>query len=104
MYSHRGFLYDQLHLLHFASVLGARGDDIYSGGVDAGMTEDVGKLSDISLNPIERSRKEMAQIMGKDLIWQYVSLLAQSLHLAPDGAAAYGSSASGHKDGPRSDP
>ncbi len=40
---------------------------IYSGGVDAAVAEDVGKLGDIFLDTVKRAGKQMSQVMRKKL-------------------------------------
>ena len=47
-------------MLHFAAVLGAGCDDVDTGGVDAGVTENVGKLGDVLLYGVKSAGKQVA--------------------------------------------
>ena len=82
-------LYYQPHSLHTPSVFVAGGDDINSRGVDAGVAQNIGKLGDIPFNLIKNSRKEMPQIVRKDLLRIDICRPAQRLHLTPNIGAAH---------------
>ena len=60
-------LYDQTHLLHAATVLHTGGNDIDPGGIDAAVTQDIRQPCNVFLQSIKNSRKQMSEIMRKDL-------------------------------------
>ena len=70
-------------------MLGAGGNDINSGCVYAAVTENIGELGNIFFNPVKYPRKQVAQVMRKDLLRVDIRLFTQSLHLAPYICTAY---------------
>ena len=67
----------------------ARRDDVYARGIDIAVSENVRELRYILFDSVKRARKQMAQIMRKDLRGRDVRIRAQSLHLAPDIAPSH---------------
>ena len=63
-------------------------DDIDSGSVNTAVTEDVGELGDVLLNPIEYPDEKMPQVMGKHLIRADVGFHTQRLHIPPNVRSA----------------
>ena len=57
----------QSHIFHSPPVLCSSGNDIDSCGVDAAVTEDVGKLGDVLFHSVEDTGKQMAKVVRKDL-------------------------------------
>ena len=57
--AHRAFsfLYNEPHMLHLAFVLGTGSDNIDASGVDARVSENVGKLCNIFFNAVEGAGK-----------------------------------------------
>ena len=53
-------------------------------GVDTGMAKDIRQTYDILLDVIVGARKQMAKIVGKDLLRGYTGKCAQALHVCPD--------------------
>ena len=77
------FLYNQVHMLHFALMLRTRCNNINTGGIDTGMPEYICELGNILLNSVKSTGKQMAQIVRKHLARRYVRLLTQGLHFFP---------------------
>lgn len=75
------FLYYQTQPLDLSAVLGAGGHNIYSGGINAAVSQNVRQFRNIFLDAIKGSGKELAQVMGKDLGGIYLGRMAQPLHL-----------------------
>ena len=70
--------------LHFSPVLGARGDDIYAGGVHVGVPQNIRQLGDVLIYGIETPGEQMPQAVGKHLAWRHICPLAQGFHFPPD--------------------
>ena len=70
------FLHHKPQLLDFAAVLRARGHDVNAGGVDAAVTQDVGQLGYVLLDPIERAGEQLPQIVREHLARRYIGLFA----------------------------
>ncbi len=87
-----------MHSLHAAAVLAAGGNNINSCGVDAGMSQNVGKLCNILFNLVKHSCKQVPQVVRKHLFRVYVSVSAERFHLAPDVAAIDGVPCFGYKN------
>ena len=77
-----------MHIFHSFAVFGAGGDDIYSCGVDATVTENVGKLCDILFNAVKHTGEQVAKIVRKDLLRINICLYTECFHLSPDIRAA----------------
>ena len=97
------FLYHQSQPLYLPAVFGAGGHNIGPGGIDAAVSQDVGQLCNVLLDPIKGSRKKLPQIMGKDLGWIDTRRPAQPFHLRPYIASVQRLSVSGNEDGSASD-
>ena len=69
-------LYDQSHMLQLALVLFTGRNDIYTGRVDAGMSENIGELGYILFDAVKRAGKKVPQIMRKHLRRGYPPILA----------------------------
>ena len=54
-------------MLHFAPVLDACGYNINTGGVDAGMSQNICQLGNILFNAVKGAGKQMTQIVGEHL-------------------------------------
>ena len=57
----------QTQSFYFSAVLRASGHDIDAGGVNAAVTQDIGKLCDVLFDAVESPSKQFPQIMGKHL-------------------------------------
>lgn len=68
---------------------GTGADNIDSGRVYTAMAEDVGELGDVFLDPVERSGKQVPEIMQKDFSGVDVRFLTELLHLTPYIRPAY---------------
>ena len=64
------------------------GLDIYSRGIQAAVAEDVCKLGQILCHRVEGPRKQVAQVVRKNLPRVDLCSLTKRLHLPPDVAAA----------------
>ena len=82
------FSYHQPHILHPPAMFFAGRYDIYSGGVDAAVTEDVGELGDIFLNAVKRAGKKMTEVMREHFAGVYIRVPAKLFHFTPDVRAA----------------
>ena len=78
-----------MHIFHAAAVLGAGGDDINSCGVDAAVTENVGKLDDVLFDAVKHAGEKVAQVVRKYFLRIDVRGFAQGFHFTPDVCAAY---------------
>ena len=78
-------------------MLRAGGNEIYPCGVDRGVPQNVRQLNDIFAGPVEGERKQVAEIVGKNLGGFHARFLAQLLHFPPDLAAGDGFSVSDRK-------
>lgn len=72
----RRFLYNQPHIFHALTMLGAGADDINPRCVNAAVTENIGELGDVLLDSVENAGKQVAQIVREYLIWVYIRLNA----------------------------
>ena len=89
------FSYHQPHILHPPAMLFAGRYDIYSGGVDTAVAEDISKLGDVFLNTVKRAGEKVAEVMRKHFAGVDVRISAKILHLTPyvraaDGIARFG--------------
>ena len=84
-------------------MLSACRNNINTGCIDACMSKDIGELCYVLFDPVKGSRKQMPEIVRKDLALRYVCLLTQCLHFPPDAISAYGLAPSCDKDGSPSD-
>ena len=84
-------------------MLGAGRHHIDACGIDARVSENVGKLGDILFDAIEGTGKEVSEVMGKDLARRHLRRLAERLHLAPDGVPRHGLPFGGDEDRARAD-
>ena len=83
---------------------GTRLHRIDAGGVDARMPEQIGKADDILLQTVIGARKEMAQIVRKNLALRYARTFAKSLHIRPDVGTVKRPSAFRYENGTAWDP
>ena len=58
---------DQPQLIQGPGMLGAGGDEVDAGGLDAGVAQHVSQLCHIPAHPVETPGKQVAQVVGKDL-------------------------------------
>ena len=79
-------------------MLGAGGDEVDAGGLDAGVAQHVSQLCHIPAHPVETPGKQVAQVVGKDLAGFHSRLCTQSLHLRPDLPAGETGPVSDEKD------
>ena len=54
-----------MHIFHAAAVLGADGDDIYAGGVDTAVPENIRKFCYILFNAVKNAGEKVAKIVRK---------------------------------------
>ena len=87
-----------MHIFHTAAVLGAGGDDIYAGGVDTAVPENIRKFCYILFNAVKYPCEQVAQVMRKHLLRIDICLYTECFHLSPDIRAAYGFACAGHKN------
>lgn len=66
-------------------MLGAGGNDVEAGGVDARMPQKIGQLGDVLFLLVEDPGKEMAQVVGKHLALIHPRRPTKGLHLPPNG-------------------
>lgn len=76
----------------------AAGDEVDAGGVDGGMAEHVGKLSDVFRGAVKNSGEEMAQVVGKDFAFSHTGARAEGFHFCPDLFTRKGTTVSGAKE------
>ena len=72
--------------------------DINSCRLDAGMTEQVRQFRDIFFEVVKCPRKQVPQVVGKDLAGFHSRLCTQSLHFRPDLPAGETGPVSDEKD------
>ena len=84
-------------------MLAAVCDDINSGGIDAAVPENVGKLCKILFKTVEGACKKMPQVVGENLAWVYIRQSAQIFHFPPDVGSAHRPSVAGNEKGARFD-
>ena len=70
------FLYYQVHAFHTLTMFRACADDINSCRIYAAVTENVGKFGDVLFNAVKHSGKQVAQVVGKDLLRIDICLFA----------------------------
>ena len=78
------FLYYQMQVLHAVAVFRAGGYNIYTRGVYAAVTQNIGKLCKVFFDLIKQPGKQMPQIMGKHLFRADICPRTQRFHLPPD--------------------
>lgn len=96
--------YHQPHSLQLPPVFGPGFHRINSGRVDARMSKDVRQTDNILLQSIVHPRKQVPQIVGKNLCLRHSRRPAQLFHIRPDVAAVQGSSRTGDEHRPAFDP
>ena len=89
---------DQPQLIQGPGMLGAGGDEVDAGGLEAGMAQHIRQLHDVTAGPVKGRGEQMAKVVWKDLAGRDPRRLAQPLHLRPDLTAAEGRPVSGEKD------
>ena len=89
---------DQPQLIQGPGMLGAGGDEVDAGGLDAAVAQQVRQLDDVPAGPVEHHSKQVPQIVGEHLARVHPGVPAQPLHLRPDLPAAQLFSAFGAKD------
>ena len=57
-----------MHILHAAAVFFTCGNDIYAGGVDTAVSENIRELCNILFNAVKHSGEQVAQIMRKNFL------------------------------------
>ena len=87
-----------MHIFHTATVFGAGGDNIDSCGVNAAVSENVGKLGNILLNAVKHTGEQVAEVVRKHLLRVDLCLDAQSFHFPPDIRAADWFAGAGYKN------
>ena len=92
-----------MHPLQKPAVLGAGGADVDARGVDAAVSQQVGQLRQILVQPVERPGEQVAEVMGKHLLVGDTGGAAQRLHLPPDVAAIQRCAGAGDKHGAAGD-
>ena len=88
---------DQPQLIQGPGMLGAGGDEVDAGGLDAGVAQHVSQLCHIPAHPVETPGKQVAQVVGKDLGRSDPGRPAHPLHLCPDLLPGHGPAASGEE-------
>lgn len=89
---------DQPQLIQGPGMLGAGGDEVDAGGLDAGVAQHVSQLCHIPAHPVETPGKQVAQVVGKYFLGFHVGHTAQLLHFQPDLFPGQTLAASGEKD------
>lgn len=84
------FSYHQPHIFKSLTMLCAGGNDIYTSGVDAAVTEDIGELGDVLLDAVECAGKQVSEVVWKHFAGVYVCITAKLFHLTPDVCSADG--------------
>lgn len=92
------FLESKAQAFHLPAVLHARCHNVDAGRIDAAVAQDVRQLGDILLHPVERTGKQLAQVVRKDLAGLHARLFAERLHLCPDIASIVRLSTSGDEN------
>ena len=67
VYSHRDFLDNEPHMLHFALMLGSGGNDIDARGVDACVSENICELGNILFDAVKGTSEQMTEIVREHL-------------------------------------
>ena len=80
----RFFSYNQPHIFHTFTMLGAGADDINARRVYTAVTEDVGKLGNILLYAVEYTGEQVSKIVRKHLVRVDARLRTQRFHVPPD--------------------
>ena len=88
---------DQPQLIQGPGMLGAGGDEVDAGGLDAGVAQHVSQLCHIPAHPVETPGKQVAQVVGKDLGRSDPGRPAHPLHLCPDLLSGQSPSTSGEE-------
>ena len=88
----------QPQLFQLSCVFRAGGHQINPGGVDRRVSQNVCQLHNIPADLVERSRKQMPEVVRKDFRAFHPGFFAQHFHLPPDLAAGDRLSASGEKN------
>lgn len=86
--SGRLFSYDQPHMFHPSAMFIAGGNDVNTGGIDTAVTENVGELGNVLFNVVKNTSEQVAQIVGKHLLWIYPRLLTKVFHFSPNVGSA----------------
>ena len=92
------FLHHKSQPFYLASVFAAGGHDIYAGGVNAAVPQNIRKLGNVLFNAIKSTGKELAQIVGEYLGGLDPGSPAKAFHLRPDVASVKGPAVSCDKD------
>lgn len=92
-------LEDKIHGFHTFTVLASGRYDVYPGGVDAGVTENVSELGDVFFDAVERAGEQVAQVVREDFGCRDIGFHAQGLHLLPYVASVQGSAAATYEYG-----
>lgn len=79
-------------------MLHAHRHDVDAGRIDAAVAQNVRQLRDILLHSVERTGKQLAQVVRKDLAGLHPRLFAERLHLRPDIASIEQLSAPGDEN------
>lgn len=92
------FSYHQPHILHPPATFFAGRYDVYSCGVDAAVTEDIGKLGDIFFNSVKRAGEQVAEVMRKHFAEIDVRIPAKLFHFSPNIFTAHWVAVTGNKN------
>ena len=65
----------------------AGGDDVDAGGVDVGVSQNIGQFRQIPVDGIKAARKQVPQVVRKDLAALHPSLCTERFHHPPDARA-----------------
>ena len=68
-------------------MLQTRGDNVDTGGVDAAVPQDICQLSQILVDGVKGTGKQLAQIVWKNLGLCHLRNRTELLHSSPDGAS-----------------
>ena len=77
-------LQDEPQPVHAADILNACGNEVNSGGFNAGMAQHIRKLHHVPAGFVERPGKQMAQVVGEHLGGRYPRPFEDGLHLRPN--------------------
>ena len=98
------FLYNKSQALDLPAMLNTGGHNIDSCGVNAAMTQYIGKLCDVFFNAVKSACKQLSEIVGKHLARFDTGSFTQLFHRRPDVTAIQIFARSCDKDCARNDP
>ena len=85
-------------MVDLPGVLGAGGDQVNAGGVDAAVAQHVGQHGDVVAGAVKGAGKQMPQVVRVHLAGGHAGQAAKGFHLGPDLPAANAAAAFGAED------